>query len=157
MCSVDLLALDLYVPQPIHPLLHCFLDKCTHTQNTHNIQPFPPSFSTTFSISWGFLFLTLKTGLYLSLLALHVPVCISERQEVSLNIFQTNRKPSSGQTVKFDFKFVVLGWPKGLYDFFHKIKDTFSIFTNNFFDLDILNMLAISHYWLLLGRDQGCC
>ena len=29
--------------------------------------------------------------------------------------------------------------------FFRKIKDTFLIFTNNFIDLDILSMLAISH------------
>ena len=28
--------------------------------------------------------------------------------------------------------------------FFYKIKDTFFIFTNNFIDLDILSMLAIS-------------
>ena len=38
----------------------------------------------------------------------------------------------------------VLGWPKGPFRFFHKIKDTFFIFTNNFIDLDILSMSAIS-------------
>ena len=38
--------------------------------------------------------------------------------------------------------------------FFCKIKDTFFIFTNNF-DLDILSMSAISHYWLLVGRGLG--
>ena len=31
----------------------------------------------------------------------------------------------------------------------------FFIFTNNFIDLDILSVLAISHYWLLVGRDPG--
>ena len=41
--------------------------------------------------------------------------------------------------------------------FFHKIKDTFLIFTNNFIDLDIWSMSAISRCWLLVGRDQGCC
>ena len=38
----------------------------------------------------------------------------------------------------------LLGWPKSPYVFFHKTKDTFFIFTNNFIDLDILSMLAIS-------------
>ena len=41
--------------------------------------------------------------------------------------------------------------------FFCKINDTCFIFTNNFIDLDILSMLAISHSWLLVGRGQGCC
>ena len=49
----------------------------------------------------------------------------------------------------------VLGWPKSPLCFFHKIKDTFFIFSNNFIDLDILSMSAISHYWLLVGRGQG--
>ena len=37
-----------------------------------------------------------------------------------------------------------LGWPKSLYVFFCKIKGTLFIFTNNFIDVDILSMLAIS-------------
>ena len=37
-----------------------------------------------------------------------------------------------------------LGWPKSLFSFFHNVKDTFFIFTNNFIDLDIRSMLAIS-------------
>ena len=39
----------------------------------------------------------------------------------------------------------ILGWPKSLFSFFHEIKDTFFIFTNNFIDWDIFSMLAISH------------
>ena len=50
-----------------------------------------------------------------------------------------------------------MGCPKRPYGFSCKIKDMFFIFTNNFIDLDILSMLAISSYWLLLGRGQGCC
>ena len=46
---------------------------------------------------------------------------------------------------------------KSLFSFSHKIKDTFFIFTNNFIDLDILSMSAISCYWPLVGRGQGCC
>ena len=38
-----------------------------------------------------------------------------------------------------------MDWLKCLYGFFHKIKDTFFIFTNNFIDLDILSTGAISH------------
>ena len=38
------------------------------------------------------------------------------------------------------------------YVFFHKIKDTFFIFTNTFIDLDILSMPATCCYWLLVGR-----
>ena len=30
------------------------------------------------------------------------------------------------------------------FSFFHKVKDTFLIFTNNFIDLDILSMSAVS-------------
>ena len=41
--------------------------------------------------------------------------------------------------------------------FFHKVKDTFFIFTNIFIDLDILSMLSLSRYWFLAGRGQGCC
>ena len=40
---------------------------------------------------------------------------------------------------------IILGCPKSLYGFFYKIKDTFFIFTNNFIDLNILSMSAISH------------
>ena len=39
----------------------------------------------------------------------------------------------------------LLGWPKSSLSVFHKIKYTFFIFTNNFIDLAILSMLAISH------------
>ena len=39
----------------------------------------------------------------------------------------------------------ILGWLKSSYGFFHKRKYIFFIFTNNFIDLDILNMSAISH------------
>lgn len=42
----------------------------------------------------------------------------------------------------------VLGWPKRPRSFFHKIKDTSFIkviFTNNFIDLSILSMPALSH------------
>ena len=40
--------------------------------------------------------------------------------------------------------------------FFSIKSKTFFIFTSNYF-LDILSMLAISHYWLLVSRGQGCC
>ena len=40
---------------------------------------------------------------------------------------------------------ILLGWPKSLLSFFHKVKDIFFIFTNNFVDLDILSMSATSH------------
>ena len=43
-----------------------------------------------------------------------------------------------------------LGLAKSPFNFFHKIKDIFFIFTNNFIDLDILSMSTISHCWLLL-------
>ena len=48
----------------------------------------------------------------------------------------------------------LLGWPKGPFIFFHKIKDTFS-FSPITIDLDILSMLAIFHYGLLVGGGQG--
>ena len=51
----------------------------------------------------------------------------------------------------------ILGRPKSLFRFFHKIKDTFFIFTNNFIDLDILSMSTVSCYWLLVGQGQGFC
>ena len=49
------------------------------------------------------------------------------------------------------------GWPKSPFSFFCEIKDIFFIFTDNFIDLDILSISAISHYWLLVGRGQRCC
>ena len=52
---------------------------------------------------------------------------------------------------------ILLGWWNIPFSFFHKIKYTFFIFTNNFIDLDILNTSAISCYCLLVGRRQGCC
>ena len=45
-----------------------------------------------------------------------------------------------------------LGWPKSLFSFFRKIKDTFFIFTNNFIDLDILSMSAVSHVSQLMSQ-----
>ena len=39
----------------------------------------------------------------------------------------------------------VLGWPKSPSSFFRKIKGTFFMFTNNFIDLGILSMSAISY------------
>ena len=51
----------------------------------------------------------------------------------------------------------ISSWPKSPFSFFCKIKDTFFIFTNHFNYLDILSMLAISCYWLLVGRGQGYC
>ena len=45
---------------------------------------------------------------------------------------------------------LILGWPKSPVSLFHKIKGAFFIFTNNFIDLDILNMSTITHYWLLV-------
>ena len=53
--------------------------------------------------------------------------------------------------------FLAIGLAKKLFIFFCKTKDTFFIFTNNFMDLDVLSMSAISCYWLLLCRGQGCC
>ena len=50
---------------------------------------------------------------------------------------------------------VILGWPKSPFSFFHKIKDTYFIFTNNFIHLGILSMSALPCYWLLVGRGQG--
>ena len=44
-----------------------------------------------------------------------------------------------------NYKGKLLGWPKCPYGFFHEIKDTLLIFTNNFIDLDILSMSAVSH------------
>ena len=39
---------------------------------------------------------------------------------------------------------IILGWPKSPFSFFCKIKDMVFIFTNNFIDLDILRMSAVS-------------
>ena len=50
-----------------------------------------------------------------------------------------------------------IGWPESPFSFFYQINDTFFIFSNNFTDLDILSMSAVSRYWLLVGRGQGCC
>ena len=54
---------------------------------------------------------------------------------------------------------VLSGWyycrPKRLLRFFHEIKDTVFIFTNNFSDLDVLSMSAVSRYGLLVGRGRG--
>ena len=50
----------------------------------------------------------------------------------------------------------IVGWPKSPLSFFCTI-NTFFIFTNNFIDLDILTMSALSCYWLLVRRGQGCC
>ena len=44
--------------------------------------------------------------------------------------------------IRFQF---LLSWPKSPFSFFHKIKDTFFIFTNKFIDLGTLIMSAISH------------
>ena len=49
----------------------------------------------------------------------------------------------------------LLGWPKSPFSFFHRTKDMFFIFTNNFNDLDVLSMSAISRYRLLVGRGPG--
>ena len=55
------------------------------------------------------------------------------------------------------YPYFLLGWPSSLFSFFHEMTDTFFIFTNNFIDLDILSISAISPCWLLVGRGQGCC
>ena len=54
------------------------------------------------------------------------------------------------------YQFFILGWSKCPFWFFCTLKETFFIFTNNFIDLDILSMSAISCYWLLVCRGQGC-
>ena len=46
---------------------------------------------------------------------------------------------------------IIFGWPKCPFSFFHKIKDTIFILNNNFIDLDILSMSAISHLVLLIN------
>ena len=46
---------------------------------------------------------------------------------------------------------------KSVWVFFHKIKDTFFIFTHIFINLDILSMSATSCYWLLVGGGQESC
>ena len=53
------------------------------------------------------------------------------------------------------YQFFILGWSKCPFWFFCTLRETFFIFTNNFIDLDILSMSAISCYWLLVCRGQG--
>ena len=53
------------------------------------------------------------------------------------------------------YNWLLLDWPKNLLFLFHKIKDTFFIFTNNCIDLDILSMLSVSCYWLPSGQKPG--
>ena len=50
---------------------------------------------------------------------------------------------------------VIWGWPETPFSFFHKIKGTLFIFTNNLIELDMLSMSTISSYWLVVGRGQG--
>ena len=45
---------------------------------------------------------------------------------------------------------ILLGCPKILYGFLSKIKGIFFTFTNNFLDLDILSMSAVSHVVITL-------
>ena len=77
-------------------------------------------------------------------------VYIPDKRLFSLNLHFSERR-------KIGKSKYVLGWPKPPFSFFHKIKDTSFIFTSNFIDLDILSMSAISCYWVLVGRGQGCC
>ena len=49
----------------------------------------------------------------------------------------------------------IMGWPKSPLNLFCKIKGIFFIFTNNFIDLDILSILAISHCWLLEAKGAA--
>ena len=49
----------------------------------------------------------------------------------------------------------MLGWPKSSSCVSLKIKETFFMFTNNFIDLDMLSMLALSLYRLPVGRGRG--
>ena len=43
---------------------------------------------------------------------------------------------------------------KSMWLFFPEMKGKFFVSTNNLIDLDILHTLAMSHYWLLLGRGR---
>ena len=47
--------------------------------------------------------------------------------------------------------------PESVWFFFHEIRDMIFIFTYNFIDLAILSLLALSHYWLVVGRGQRGC
>ena len=63
--------------------------------------------------------------------------------------FHSMQKDSFFQTCHYKFSqpcSKVLGWPTSPFSFLCKIKVTFFIFTNNFNDLDILSMSAISRY-----------
>ena len=96
-------------------------------------------------------------------------LCLPESQKTSLTslisccLAPQNWPSEQGlhkkeKNTSYDLLFsLLLGWLKCPFRFFYKIKDTFFIFINNFIDLDILSMSAISHYWLLVGRSQGCC
>ena len=49
----------------------------------------------------------------------------------------------------------MLGWSKSLFSFFCKIKDIFFIFMNNFIDLAISSMSAISYIvWYSIDCSQ---
>ena len=67
------------------------------------------------------------------------------------NIVFKNPIPNSNSNIKYIETVIMKNvseyyrvGQKSPYDFFHKIEDTFFIFTNNFIDLDILSMSAIS-------------
>ena len=49
----------------------------------------------------------------------------------------------------------VLGWPKSLFSSFDKTKDRFFMLTDNFADLGIWSMSALSGYWLPVRRGRG--
>ena len=49
----------------------------------------------------------------------------------------------------------ILGWPKSLVRFVYKVKTTFFTFTNNFIDLDMLSVSAISCYWVPVVEPRG--
>ena len=83
---------------------------------------------------------------------------IEGRQRTSVSFKSTYSEWQLGLEADSHTHSLVLGWPKSLlHFFFHKIRDIFFIFTNDFFDLVILSMLSISCYWFLVARGQGCC
>ena len=53
----------------------------------------------------------------------------------------------------------IRGWPESPFTFFlqNKRHIYFFMFTNNFIDWDVLSMSALSPYWLVVRRAQGCC
>ena len=65
---------------------------------------------------------------------------------------------SSGYTIIYSNYFlffginVLLGWPKSPFSFFHKVEDTWFIFTNSFIDLDILSTLAVERPGVMLNK-----